>query len=201
MCFSPQMKDVLLDKYKAITRVVIKDIVVEKKGTETQLDSAIFYLNDKATKRCDEKTAQAKDDLMLKFSCFKSGDVAAVKDILHYPTFSIINFNPKVDVKIVSYTFVVPKMDIRRNPKGIEGIENTGIELNAESFEMAKRLLPDEEFVISNIKVEFSNRKNENKGDRNCSANYNKNWKEKARKIVGKQALILFLYLNIPVNC
>jgi outer membrane protein OmpA-like peptidoglycan-associated protein len=156
---SPQMKDVLLDKYKAITRVVIRNIVVDKKGVESKLDSAIFYLNDKAFKKCDEKTAQAKDDLMLKFSCFKNGDVATVKDILHYPTFSIINFNPKVDVKIVSYTFAVPKMDVRRNPKGAHSIINTGIELNAESYEMAKKLLPDEEFMITDIKVEFSNRK------------------------------------------
>jgi outer membrane protein OmpA-like peptidoglycan-associated protein len=50
-------------------------------------------------------------------------------------------------------------MDVRRNPKAIEGIENTGIELNAESFEMAKKLAPGEQFMISSIKVEFSNRK------------------------------------------
>lgn len=160
---SPQMKEVMLDKYKAIIRVVIRDIVVESKGVESNLDTAVFYLNDKALKQCDEKTAQAKDDLMLKFSCFKNGDVATVKDILHYPTFSIINFNPKVDVKIISYSFKVPKMDVRRNPKGIESIENTGIELNPESFEMAKKLNLDEEFVISDIKVEFSNRKTKSK--------------------------------------
>lgn len=160
---SPQMKDALLDKYKAITQVVVRDVVVDNKDIEIKLDSAVFYLNDNAFKKCDEKTAQAKDDLMLKFSCFKNGDVASVKDILHYPTFSIINFNPKVDVKIVSYTFVVPKMDVRRNPKAIEGIENTGIELNAESFEMAKKLIPGEEFTLSNIKVEFSNRKTKTK--------------------------------------
>jgi outer membrane protein OmpA-like peptidoglycan-associated protein len=160
---SAQMKNAMLDKYKAITRVVIKDIVAESKGTEIQLDSAVFYMNDKAFKKCDEKTAQAKDDLILKFSCFKSGDVAAIKDILHYPTFSIINFNPKVDVKIVSYSFVVPKMDERRNPKGLEAIENTGIELNAESFQMAKKLFPGEQFIINNIKVEFSNRKTKTK--------------------------------------
>ncbi|MCW3072575.1 MAG: hypothetical protein JWO44_2465 [Bacteroidetes bacterium] len=156
---TPQMRDAMLDKFKAVTRVVIKDIVVESKGQESKLDSVIFYLDNKALKVCDEKTAQAKDDLMLKFSCFKNGDVASVKDLLHYPTFSIINFNPKVDVRIVSYTFVVPKMDVRRNPKAIEGIENTGIELNAESFEMAKKLAPGEQFMISSIKVEFSNRK------------------------------------------
>jgi outer membrane protein OmpA-like peptidoglycan-associated protein len=160
---TPQMKDAMLDKYKVVTRVVIRDVIIESKGVETKLDSAIFYLDNKAVKTCDEKTAQAKDDLMLKFSCFKNGDAASVKDILHYPTFSIINFNPKVDVRIVSYTFVVPKMDVRRNPKAMEGIENTGIELNAESFEMAKKLLPGEEFRISNIKVEFSNAKTKTK--------------------------------------
>ncbi|MCW3103728.1 MAG: hypothetical protein JWO09_2168 [Bacteroidetes bacterium] len=160
---TPQMKDAMLDKFKAVTRVVIKDIVIERKGVESKLDSVVFYLNNKALKVCDEKTAQAKDDLMLKFSCFKNGDVASVKDLLHYPTFSIINFNPKVNVRIVSYTFVVPKMDVRRNPKAIEGIENTGIELNAESFEMAKKLAPGEEFMISNIKVEFSNSKTKTK--------------------------------------
>lgn len=160
---SPQMKDAMLDKYKAITQVVINNILVDNKGIEQKLDSVVFYLNDKALKQCDEKTAQAKDDLMLKFSCFKNGDVASIKDILHYPTFSIINFNPKVDVKIVSYTFAVPKMDVRRNPKAIEGIENTGIELNAESFEMAKKLVPGEEFTLSNIRIEFSNRKTKTK--------------------------------------
>ncbi|HEX8515586.1 MAG TPA: carboxypeptidase-like regulatory domain-containing protein, partial [Bacteroidia bacterium] len=154
---SPQMKDAMLDKYKAITSVVLTDVIAETKGQEVKLDSAVFYLNDKAIKKCDERTARAKDDLVLKFSCFKDGDVATVKDLLHYPTFSIINFNPKVDVKILSYTFAVPKMDVRRNPKGIEGIENTGIELNAESYEMAKKLLPEEEFIIKNIKIEFSN--------------------------------------------
>lgn len=162
---SPQMKDILLDKFKVITRVVIKDIVIgyydkiDNKNSEMNIDSVVFYLNVKATKWCDEKTAHAKDDLMLKFSCFKDGDVALVKDILHFPTFSIINFNPKVDVRIISFNFAVPKMDVRRNPKGIDSIFNEGIELNAQSFEMAKRLLQDEEFVLNNIKVEFSNRK------------------------------------------
>jgi outer membrane protein OmpA-like peptidoglycan-associated protein len=156
---SAQMKDAMLDKYKAVTSVVIRNIVVEKKGEELKLDSVVFYLNDKAFKKCDEKTAKAKDDLLLKFSCFKNGDVASVKDLLHYPTFSIINFNPKVDVKILSYSLIVPKMDVRRNPKAIESIENTGIELNSESYEMVKKLLPGEEFRIGNIKVQFSNRK------------------------------------------
>lgn len=160
---SRQMKDLMLGKFKIITRVVIKDILVESEGIPSRLDSVVFYLNNNAFKKCDEKTARAKDDLMLKFSCFKNGDVATVKDILHYPTFSIINFNPKVNVRIISYTLVVPKMDVRRNPKAIQGIENTGIELNAESFEMVKKLLPDEEFRIENIKVEFNNTKTKTK--------------------------------------
>jgi outer membrane protein OmpA-like peptidoglycan-associated protein len=166
---SPQMKDLLLDKFKAITKVVIKGIVVsyfdklENKNAEMTLDSVIFYLDEKAAKMCDEKTARAKDDLMLKFSCFKNGDVAAIKDILHFPTFSIINFNPKVDVRIISFNFAVPKMDARRNPKGIDSILNNGIELNAESFEMAKKLLPGEDFELNHIKVEFSNRKTRTK--------------------------------------
>jgi outer membrane protein OmpA-like peptidoglycan-associated protein len=166
---SPQMKDLLLDKFKAITRVVIKDIVIgyydkiDNKNSEMNLDSVVFYLDTKATKWCDEKTARAKDDLMLKFSCFKDGDIATVKDILHFPTFSIINFNPKVDVRIISFDFAVPKMDARRNPKNIDSIFNNGIELNAESFEMVKKLYPDEEFVLNNIRVEFSNRKTKTK--------------------------------------
>lgn len=160
---SPQMKDCLLDKYKAVTKVVIRDVIADNKGSEVKIDSSVFYLNNSAFKKCDEKTAQAKDDLMLKFSCFKNGDVATVKDLLHFPTFSIINFNPKVNVKILSYSMMVPVMDVRRNPKALDMIENTGIELNSESFEMAKKLMPGEEFVLDNIKVEFSNPKTKTK--------------------------------------
>lgn len=166
---SPQMKDLLLGKFKSITKVVIKNIIIgyvdkfENQNIEMKLDTVIFYLNENATKNCDEKTARAKDDLMLKFSCFKDGDVATVKDLLHFPTFSIINFNPKVDVRIISFNFAIPKMDARRNPKGIDSIFNNGIELNAQSFEMAKKLFPGEEFELNNIKVEFSNRKTKTK--------------------------------------
>jgi outer membrane protein OmpA-like peptidoglycan-associated protein len=156
---SPQMKDAMLNKFKIVDRVVIREVVAENNGTEVKLDSVVFYLNNKAFKKCDEKTAQAKDDLMLKFSCFKTGDIASTKDLLHYPTFSIINFNPKVNVKILSYSFMVPAMDVRRNPKAISVIENTNIELNTESFEMAKKLAPGEQFVLDNIKLEFSNPK------------------------------------------
>ena len=160
---SPQMKDVLLDKYKVITKVEIRDVVISSKTGDLNLDAAAFYLNNTAFKRCDEKTALAKDDLLLKFSCFRSGDVASVKDLLHFPTFSVINYNPKVDVKLVSFNFSVPKMDERRNPKNIGTIANEGIALNAQSFEMAKKLLPDEEFVLTDIIVEFSNSKTKTK--------------------------------------
>ncbi len=159
-----KMRDVLLDRFKAVTNVMIRDVViVNADKTETSLDAVTFYLDDKAFKRCDEKTALAKDDLLLKFSCFKSGDYATVKDLLHFPTFSIVNYNPKVDVKIISFNFVVPKMDQHRNPQALESITNTGIELNALSFDMAKKLQPDEEFVLDNIVVEFSNRKTKTK--------------------------------------
>jgi len=158
---SPQMKDVLLDKYKVITKVVIRAALM--RGENVTPDSAIFYLNNKAFKKCDEKTALAKDDLLLQFSCFKSGDVATVKDLLHFPTFSVVNYNPKIDVKLVSFDFAVPKMDVRRNPKAVETIFNQGIQLNDESFEMAKKLLPEEEFVLKNITIEFSNSKTKTK--------------------------------------
>lgn len=166
---SPQMRDVLTDKFNAVIKIVIQDVVIsyfdkiENKNAEMSMDPITFYASNKAFKKCDERTALAKDDLLLKFSCFKNGDVATVKDLLHYPTFSIINYNPKVDVRILSFNFAVPKMDARRNPNAVESINNDGIELNAQSFEMAKKLNADEEFVLDNIKIEFSNRKTKTK--------------------------------------
>lgn len=156
---SPKMKDVLQDKFKVIIHSEIKDIIISDGKTDIAIDPLVFYLNDKAFKQCDEKTALAKDDLLVKFSCFKNGETASVKDLLHFPTISTVNYNPQVDVKIVSFNFVVPKMDQHRNPQSIETVSNNGTALNALSFEMAKKLLPGEEFVLDQITVEFSNRK------------------------------------------
>lgn len=160
---SAQMKDLLLDKYKVITRAMIQEVIISGKDGDIALDPLVFYLNDKAFKKCDERTAIAKDDLLLKFSCFKNGDASTVKDLLHYPTFSIVNYNPQVDIKLVSFDFAVPKMDQHRNPQSLQSITNNGIELNALSFDMAKKLQPGEAFVLDHITVEFSNRKTRSK--------------------------------------
>jgi len=160
---SDKMRDVLLDRYKTVTNVMIRDVIISDKATDVTIDPVTFYLDDKAFKSCDEKTALAKHDLLLNFSCFKNGEAASVKDLLHFPTFSVVNYNPKVDVKLVSFDLVVPKMDLRRNPQSTQRIANSGIELNAASFEMAKKLLPGEDFILENITVEFSNKKTKTK--------------------------------------
>jgi outer membrane protein OmpA-like peptidoglycan-associated protein len=160
-----QMKDELLGGWKKIDKVVVQDVEVSafNKKTNKYEDQTInpvtFYLNDKTFKKCDEKNTEAQDDLILKFSCFKTADTATIKEILHYPTLTTINSNSQVDVKVVSYNYVIPKMDNRRNPQGISTIANTGLGLNDQSFDFAKKLLPGEPFVLNDIVVEFFNRK------------------------------------------
>ncbi|MDQ3047547.1 MAG: OmpA family protein [Bacteroidota bacterium] len=164
-----RMKDELLGNWKKVEKVMIQEITISSLNKKTgkyedvPMDPVTFYLNDKAVKKCDEKTTQAKDDLILKFSCFKTGDVASIKDLLHYPSFTIINSNTSVDVKILSYNYLVPKMDMKRNPKGLNSIPNADFMLNDQSFDLAKKLLPGESFVLDDITVEFSNRKSKTK--------------------------------------
>lgn len=160
-----QMKEELEKNFKRTEYILLQNVAASvfdpktNKYEEKVLPSVKLTLDAKALAKCDEKNTQAIDDLVLQFSCFKNGDSAKIKDILHYPTFTIINSNPQVDVRIVSYNYVVPKMDGRRNPKGVASIPNTDMELNAESYDLAKKLLPGESFVLSDVVVEFNNRK------------------------------------------
>ncbi len=160
-----QMKDELLKNFKRTEYILIQNVTVSvfnastNKYEEIVLESIKLTLNDKAINNCDEKTTQAQDDLVLQFSCFKNGDSASIKDVLHYPTFTIINSNPQVDIKIMSYNYVVPKMDGKRNPQNLKIIANNELELNTQSFDIAKKLLPGEAFVLNDIVVQFNNRK------------------------------------------
>ncbi len=160
-----QMKDELEKNFKRTEYILLQNVIASvfnpktNKYEEVKLEPVKLMLDAKAVAKCDEKNTQAIDDLALQFSCFKNGDVASVKDILHYPTFTIINSSPDVDIKIVSYNFVVPTMDGRRNPKGLKTIANTDLELNAESFDIAKKLQVGESFVLSDIVVQFTNKK------------------------------------------
>ncbi len=131
-----QIRDELLKNFKRTEKITIQNVSISAFNKKTkQYEESIappvtLYLNEKGKKKCDEKTSQAQDDLILKFSCFKSGDVASIKEILRYPTFTIINTNPQVDIKVLSYNYIVPKMDGRRNPTNIESITNTALQLN-----------------------------------------------------------------------
>ncbi len=162
---TPQMRDELLKNFKRTEYITIQNVTVSAFNSKTNkyeekvLEPIKLTLNAKAVNNCDEKNTQAQDDLVLQFSCFKNGDSASIKDILHYPTFTIINSNPQVDIKIISYNYVVPMMDGRRNPQGLKTISNNELELNSQSFDMAKKLMPGENFVLSDIVVQFNNRK------------------------------------------
>jgi outer membrane protein OmpA-like peptidoglycan-associated protein len=164
-----QIREELLKNFKRTEKITIQNVSISafnkktKQYEESIVPPVTLYLNEKGKKKCDEKTSQAQDDLVLKFSCFKSGDMASIKEILRYPTFTIINSNPQVDIKIISYNYIAPKMDGRRNPTNIESITNTALQLNDSSFNIAKKLLPGESFILSDIKVEFSNRKTKSK--------------------------------------
>jgi len=160
-----QMKEELEKNFKRTEYILLQNVMASvfnpktNKYEEVKMETVKLMLDAKAIAKCDEKNTQAIDDLVLQFSCFKNGDVASVKDILHYPTFTIINSSPDVDIKIVSYNYVVPTMDGRRNPKGLKSIANTDLELNTQSFDIAKRLQAGESFVLSDIVVQFTNRK------------------------------------------
>lgn len=160
-----QMKDELEKNFKRTEYILLQNVTASVYNPKTNhyedkvLPTVKLFLDPKVKMSCDEKNTQAIDDLVLQFSCFKNGDAASVKDILHYPTFTIINSNTDVNIKILSYNYVVPKMDPRRNPKGLTVIANSDMELNTESFDIAKKLQPGEPFVLSDIVVQFTNRK------------------------------------------
>ncbi|MCC6837590.1 MAG: hypothetical protein IT234_03520, partial [Bacteroidia bacterium] len=103
-----RIREELIRNFKRAEKVMIQNVNVSVFNKKTQqyedqvAPTTTLYMNDKAKKKCDEKTSQAKDDLVLKFSCYKSGESASVKEILRYPTFTIINSNPQVDIKILS---------------------------------------------------------------------------------------------------
>lgn len=184
-----RIREELLRNFKRAEKVMIQNVNVSVFNKKTQqyedqvAPTATLYMNDKAKKKCDEKTSQAKDDLVLKFSCYKSGESASVKEILRYPTFTIINSNPQVDIKILSYNFVLPKMDGRRNPTNIEKIANTTLGLNDSSFNYATKLQPGENFMLDDIKVEFYNRKT------------------KAREVLTANPIIISIQRNSSGNC
>lgn len=109
------------------------------------------------------KVSVAQNDIEIRIASFGDGNTASVEDILQYPSITLINKDPKTDVKLLSYTCVFNNLDSKRNPNKITVSKNQGFRFNEETIRLLSKYLPGEDFIIKDIQVEVTNEKTRNK--------------------------------------
>ena len=105
------------------------------------------------------KSVVSQNDVEVRLSCFASGEVASVNDILKYPSLTLINRNAANSAKLVSYECVFSNMDKKRNPKGVTSLKNETFTLSPETIALLSKFLPGDDFSIKDITVEVVNMK------------------------------------------
>ena len=109
------------------------------------------------------KISVAQNDIEIRIASFADGNTASIEDILQYPSITLINKDPKTDVKLLSYNCVFSNLDKKRNPANIASSKNQTFRFNDETIRLLGKYLPGEDFIIKDIQVEVTNQKSRTK--------------------------------------
>jgi len=105
----------------------------------------------------------AQNDIEIRIASFGDGSTASIEDLLQYPSITLINKDPKTDVKLLSYNCIFSNLEAKRNPDKIMLSKNQGFRFNEETIRLLSNYSPGEDFIIKDILVEVTNEKSGNK--------------------------------------